>query len=157
MLKGTKEVAEACNRQCNGKHEHSVIEGSMKLPSGKRCNVSEWAGGYTNSFAMSLLRGAERFMEKHYGVKKCVKEYHDTHPARRVVRFGPEEEHYASSDESEHEESDPEEVRSYTRVDQQAKRFRTTTEQGPKWSTAVRRVTYDLRTGELLETLDGED
>jgi hypothetical protein len=52
MLKGTKEVVEACNRKCDGEHEHSVIEGSMKLPSGKRCNVSEWAGGYTKPFAM---------------------------------------------------------------------------------------------------------
>ena len=40
MLKGTREVVEACNRTCDKKHEHSVIEGSMKLPSGRR-NVSE--------------------------------------------------------------------------------------------------------------------
>jgi hypothetical protein len=104
-----------------------------------------------------MLKGAEKFLEKHYGPNKAVKDYHDTHPARRVVRFGPEEEHYASSEESDHEEPDPEEVRSFTRVDHGAKRYRTTTEQGPQWSTVVRRETYDLRTGELLETLDGDD
>ena len=104
MLKGTREVVEACNRTCNKQHTHSVIEGSMKLPSGRRCNVSEWAGGYTKQFAVCLLRGAEAFLTKNYG-EPGIKETHvtnETYPARRV-RIGPEEEQYASSDESDHE------------------------------------------------------
>ena len=65
-LKGTKEVIDSCSRRCDGSHEHCVIEGSMKLENGKRMNVSEWAGGYTKAFAMQLLKGAERFLEKHH-------------------------------------------------------------------------------------------
>jgi hypothetical protein len=71
----------------------------MKLADGRRMNVSEWAGGYTREFAKCLLKGAEAFLKKHYtcGVETF---------AVRKPKFGPEEEHYASSAESEHEDQD---------------------------------------------------
>ena len=53
-LRGTREVIEACSRRCDHSHDHSTIEGSMKLADGRRMNVSEWAGGYTKAFAKCL-------------------------------------------------------------------------------------------------------
>ena len=102
-------------------------------------------------------------MIKHYGepgIKAThVTETNDTYPARRV-RIGPEEEQYASSDESEHEGDDIREnveYRTFTRVDHAAKRYRTSNEQGPEWSLVCKRETYDLHTGELLESLNEQE
>jgi hypothetical protein len=67
------------------------------------------------------------------------------------------EEQYASSDESEHEGDEIREnveYRTFTRVDYAAKRYKTTNEQGPEWSLVCKRETYDLHTGELLESLN---
>ncbi len=94
-LRGTREIIEACSRVCSGDHEHGVVEGSMKLKDGKRMHVSEWAGGYTKEFAECILKGAEGFLDKHYPL-------HETYASRKD-KEGPDEEHYASSVESDHE------------------------------------------------------
>jgi hypothetical protein len=59
-------VVEAVSIICDGSHEHSPIEGNMKI-AGKTCRVSEWAGGYTKELARAMIRGAEKYLKKIYG------------------------------------------------------------------------------------------
>ena len=64
MIKGTKEVVEAVTKRCDGTHEHSPIEGSIRCyDKAKRrkvtMNCSEWAGLYTAKFCKALLHGCK--------------------------------------------------------------------------------------------------
>ena len=62
-IDGTQEIVSALSIKCNGRHKHSPVEGSMHVE-GKSIRVSEWAGGYTRTFAYRLLKGAETFLRK---------------------------------------------------------------------------------------------
>ena len=57
-LIGTKAICELMTKRCDKSHEHSVIEGSMKVAD-KSVKVSVWAGGYTQESAKELLEGVE--------------------------------------------------------------------------------------------------
>ena len=50
--------------RCNGRREHSPIEGRLQLPSGTTMAVSEWAGRYTDQFATALVIGVERALQR---------------------------------------------------------------------------------------------
>ena len=58
---GTPEVVSAIDFRCDGRNDHSVVEGAMHCPTSdggwKRMAVSDWAGGYTEEFSVALLRG----------------------------------------------------------------------------------------------------
>ena len=69
LVKGTPEVCRAVEATCKGGHEHSPIQGSMKVKCGKKwksMRMSTWAGGYTKEFATALIRGAENFLKERW-------------------------------------------------------------------------------------------
>ena len=85
-FEGTHEVVEAVSILCDGSHEHSPIEGNMKID-GKTCRVSEWAGGYTKELARAMIKGAEKYLKKIYGSQ-------DTYPVDSdSTRAGPPSEY----------------------------------------------------------------
>ena len=62
-IDGTEAIVSTLSLKCNGRHQHSPVEGSIHVE-GKSVRVSERAGGYTKTFAYRILKGAETFLEK---------------------------------------------------------------------------------------------
>lgn len=62
-LAGTKEVVEMCAKRCSCKVPHAHTLGTYRDKDGKHHSVAEFAGGYTSSFARSVVKGAEYFLD----------------------------------------------------------------------------------------------
>ena len=62
-LAGTPEIIRAACKTYTGNHSHAPVMGAMKI-NGKWTSVSEFAGGYTRSFSIRVLQGAEEFLKK---------------------------------------------------------------------------------------------
>ena len=61
-LAGTEEIIEECSRKCPQDHVHAPVVGGVRVH-GKWMALSDFAGGYTRSFARSVLRGAEKYLK----------------------------------------------------------------------------------------------
>lgn len=62
-LAGTREILEACQRKCQGQHEHTPVLGGVKIK-GKWYALSDFAGGHTKEFAKAVVKGAEAYLKK---------------------------------------------------------------------------------------------
>ena len=51
-------MRKACTK-CDTQHSHKTIEGSVRLPSGRRVRLSAFAGGYTRPFSEAVITGME--------------------------------------------------------------------------------------------------
>ena len=49
-------MRKACTK-CDTQHSHKTIEGSVRLPSGRRVRLSAFAGGYTRPFSEAVITG----------------------------------------------------------------------------------------------------
>lgn len=63
LLAGNVEILQEACKICDHRHQHVPVLGGMWYK-GKWWKVSEFAGGYSRSFAKAVLRGAEKFLKK---------------------------------------------------------------------------------------------
>ena len=74
-LMGPLEIMESLALRCSQDHPHARIEGSVRCPDGRRRNLSEWAGGYSHTFASQMLYEVELYLgsvPRQWGVRRKV-------------------------------------------------------------------------------------
>ena len=62
-LAGTRDLVEACAKQCSCERPHAHTLGTYRDREGKHRSVAEFAGGYTLSFARTVVKAAEHFLD----------------------------------------------------------------------------------------------